>query len=119
MEYSYGIILLSVFPLRTYRNINYFGKQNIPYIGSFSLGVLIYPRILKLVSYLVVEPVHQGSSPQLGIDARSFLDLFQDLNDAILSVVGGMLVDSDALMVTSSISKICWLINLSNVLIER
>lgn len=107
-----------MFPLRTYRNINYFGKQNIPDIGSFSLGVLIYPRILKLVRFLVVEPDHQGSSPQLDIGARIFLDLFQNLNGVILSVVGGMLVDSDTLVVTSSISKICRLINLLNVLIE-
>jgi hypothetical protein len=49
-----------------------------------------------------------------------FLDsaLTQDLTNAILLVVGDMPIDNDAPVVISSISKICRLISLSEVLIE-
>ena len=33
----------------------------------------------QLVRFLVVEPAHLGLSPRLGMGARIFLDLFQDL----------------------------------------
>ena len=65
----------------------------------------------------MVEPTHQGSSPRLGTSARIFLDLFQDLTSAILLVVGDMFVDSEAPVLTSSISRICQL-SLSEVLIR-
>jgi hypothetical protein len=40
----------------------------------------------------MVEPTHQGSSPQLGASACNFLNLFQELTDAILSVLGDVLL---------------------------
>ena len=49
---------------------------------------------------------------------RIFLNLFQDLTGAILSVVGDVSIDSEAPVVTSSISRICRL-SLSKVLIGR
>ena len=49
---------------------------------------------------------------------RIFLNLFQDLTGAILSVVGDVSVDNEAPVVTSSISRICRL-SLSKVLIDR
>ena len=64
----------------------------------------------------MVEHTHQGSSPRLGTGARIFLDLFQDLTGTILSVIGDVPVDSEAPVVTSSISRICRL-SLSEVLI--
>jgi hypothetical protein len=35
--------------------------------------------LAQLVRFLVVEPVHLGLSPRLGMGARIFLNLFQDL----------------------------------------
>jgi hypothetical protein len=35
--------------------------------------------LAQLVRFLVVELAHPGSSPQFGIGARIFLDLFLDL----------------------------------------
>ncbi|KAF8760449.1 hypothetical protein HU200_010160 [Digitaria exilis] len=61
----------------------------------------------ELARFLVMEPAHQGSSPRLGTGARIFLDLFQDLTGAILSVVGNVPVGSEAPVVTSSIWRIC------------
>jgi hypothetical protein len=46
------------------------------YIEKNAMSELI---IVQLVGFLVVEPVHPGSSPQLSTDACIFLDLFQDL----------------------------------------
>ena len=63
--------------------------------------------VAQLVRFLVVEPAHQGSSLRLGTGVRIFLNLFQDLTGAILSVVANVSVDSEALVVTSSISRIC------------
>jgi hypothetical protein len=54
----------------------------------------------------VVEPTHQGLSPRLG-SALIFLDLFQDLTDTILSVVGDVSIDNEVPVVTLSTSKIC------------
>jgi hypothetical protein len=54
---------------------------------------------------LVVEPVHPGSNPRLGMDVCIHLDLFQDLTDAMLSVVGDVPVNSEAPVVTSSTSE--------------
>jgi hypothetical protein len=34
----------------------------------------------QLVGFLMMEPVHPGSSPRLGMGAHIFLDLFQDLS---------------------------------------
>ena len=65
----------------------------------------------------MVEPIHQGSSPRLSTSARIFLNLFQDLTCAILSVVGDVLVDSETPVVTSSISRISRF-SLSEVLIR-
>jgi hypothetical protein len=59
---------------------------------------------------------YPSSSPELGTDAHIFLDLFQDLTGAILSVVGDVSVDSEALAVTSSILKI-YRLSLSKMLI--
>ena len=69
-----------------------------------------------LVWFLMMEPVHPGSSPRLGTGARIFLDLLQSLTSTILSVVDDVLIDSEAYVVTSSISKIYWL-SLLNTLI--
>jgi hypothetical protein len=55
------------------------------------------PNVAQLVRFLVVEHVHLGSSPQLSIGARIFLDLFQDLTDAIVLVVGDVPVHSETL----------------------
>jgi hypothetical protein len=60
--------------------------------------------------FLVVELVYQGLSPRLGIDTCIFLNLFRDLTDDILSVVGDVPVDSETLMVTSLNSRISRLI---------
>ena len=68
------------------------------------------------VRFHVVEPAQQGSSPRLGTDARIFLDLFQDLTGAIVTVVGNVAVDIEAPVVTSSILRICQL-SLSEVFI--
>jgi len=65
----------------------------------------------------MVELAHQGSSPRCGTDARIFLDIFQNLTVAILTVVGDVLVDSKAPVVILSISRICRL-SLLEVLIE-
>ena len=69
-----------------------------------------------MVRFLVVEPAHQGSSPRLDNGARIFLNLSQNLTGAILLVVGDVSVDSEALVVISSISRICRL-SLSEVII--
>jgi hypothetical protein len=57
----------------------------------------------------VVEPAHQDLSPQLGINVHIFLNLFQDLVIFVLLVVGDVSIDSEAPVVTSSISRICQL----------
>ena len=44
-------------------------------------------RLTLLVRFFVVEPIHQGLSPRLATGVRIFLDLFQDLTSAILSMV--------------------------------
>ena len=54
----------------------------------------------------MVEHVHSDPSPQHGTRDHIFLDLFQNLIGAILSVLVYMLVDSKALVVTSLISMI-------------
>jgi len=40
---------------------------------------LLLVRIIDTVNFLAVEPAHPGSSLRLGMGARIFLDLFQDL----------------------------------------
>lgn len=71
----------------------------------------------QLVRFFAVEPAQQGSNPWLGTIC---LDLLQDLTGAILSMVGDMLVNSETLLVTSSILsilRICML-SLLDTLIE-
>jgi hypothetical protein len=58
-----------------------------------------------VVRSLVVEPAHPGSSPRLGMGVCIYLDLFQDLTGAMLSVVGDVPVNSEAPVVTSSTSR--------------
>jgi len=72
--------------------------------------------IAPLVRFLLAIPIHSSSRPRLFTSAHIFLNLFQDLIIAILSVVGGMPVDYETPVVTFSILKICSLI-LSEVLI--
>jgi hypothetical protein len=61
--------------------------------------------IAQLVGFLVMKPVHLGSSLRLDMGARFFLDLFQDLMTLFLSVIGDVSVDSEVPVVTSSISR--------------
>ena len=56
------------------------------------------------VRLLVMEPAHPGSI-WLGIRAHIFLDLFPNLTDVILLVIGNVPVNSEMLVVTSSISQ--------------
>jgi hypothetical protein len=56
----------------------------------------------------VVEPTHHGLSPRLGTGARIFLNLFQDLTSVILLVVDDVSVNSETIVVTSSIPRIHW-----------
>jgi len=51
--------------------------------------------VVQLVRFLVVESVHQSSSSQRSTDACIFLNLFQDLTDATLSVVSDVPIDSE------------------------
>jgi len=51
--------------------------------------------VVQLVRFLVVESVHQSSSPQRSIGACIFLNLFQDLTGATLSVVSDVPIDSE------------------------
>ena len=55
------------------------------------------PIIDQLVRFLVVESVHPGSSPRLGMGARIFLDLLA----LCFSVVGDIPINSETLVVTS------------------
>jgi len=60
---------------------------------SLLIKQLTYPSelsVVQLVRFFVVElePTHQRSNSRLGTGARIFLDLFQNLTDAILLVVG-------------------------------
>jgi hypothetical protein len=69
------------------------------YIKAGGISELI---IDQLVRFLMVEPVHPGSSPRLGTGARIFLNLFQDLTALyMLSVVGDVPVDSETPVITS------------------
>jgi hypothetical protein len=52
----------------------------------------------------MVEIIHPSSSPWFGTGVHIFLDLFQDLTTFVLSVVGDVPVNSEAPVVTSSIS---------------
>ena len=65
----------------------------------------------------MVEPMHLDSSLRLRTGAHILLDLLQDICGAILSVVGNVLLDSEAPVVALSISMICRL-GLSEVLVE-
>ena len=58
-----------------------------------------------MVGFRVVEPAHPGSSPRLGMGARIYLELFQNLTGDVLSVVHDVPVNSEALVVTSSTSR--------------
>lgn len=53
----------------------------------------------------MVELVYMGSSSQFDPRACIFLDLCQDLTALFFSVISNMPVDSEAPMMTSSISK--------------
>lgn len=56
----------------------------------------------------MVEPAHPFSSPQLGIGARIFLDLFQNLTSVILSFSDRQRARRQrGTYVTSSILGIC------------
>ena len=59
--------------------------------------------IAQLVRFFVVKTAHLDLSPRLGTSAHIFLNLFQNLSDAIVLVEGDMLVNSEASMVTFSI----------------
>jgi hypothetical protein len=54
-----------------------------------------------------LAPAYLGLSSRLGTFARIFLDLFHNLTDVILSVVDDVSIHSEALVVTSSIFRIC------------
>lgn len=54
---------------------------------------------------LVVEFACSSSSLRLSTSVHIFLDLFQDLIDSILSVIGDVPIDSEAYVVTLSISS--------------
>ena len=58
-----------------------------------------------MVGFCVVEPTYPGSSSRLDTGAHIFLNLFQDLTVLFFSVVGDVSVDSEAPVVTSSISR--------------
>jgi hypothetical protein len=65
-------------------------------------------RVAQLVRLLVVEPTHQGSSPQLGAGACNFLNLSQDLTDAILSVCGDVLLIGACVLIGVSVYVCVW-----------
>ena len=54
----------------------------------------------------MVEPAHPDSSSGLSTGACIFLNLFQDLTGALISLVSGVTIDSETFVVTSSISSI-------------
>lgn len=58
--------------------------------------------IAQLVGFLVVELAHLGSSPQLDMGARIFLNFFAGFNGIVLSVVCDV---SEVSVVNSSISR--------------
>ena len=51
-----------------------------------------------------MESAYPGSSLRLGTDTRIFLDLFQDLSSAILSMVGDVPADNVSSLLTLSIN---------------
>ena len=53
----------------------------------------------------MVEPAHPGSSHRLGTGACIFSRIILGFNGIMLSVVGDVPVDSEASVVTSSISR--------------
>ena len=55
----------------------------------------------------MVEHVHSDPSPQHGTRDHIFLDLFQNLIGAILSVIGYVSVDNEPPVMTSLVSRIC------------
>ena len=60
--------------------------------------------VAQLVGLLVAEPAYPGSSPR-HTWVLTFFWIYSRINDAILSVVGDVPIDSDAPVVTSSISR--------------
>ena len=58
-----------------------------------------------VVRFRMVEPAHSSSSPKLGMGARIYLKLFQDLTGDVLSVIRDVPVNSEASVVTSSTSR--------------
>lgn len=65
-----------------------------------------------ICSAVNVEPAHPDSSTRFSMGAYIFLDLSQDLTDTILLVADDMPDDSEMLMVTSSVLRICRLTTL-------
>jgi hypothetical protein len=65
----------------------------------------------------VVETIYSSSSSRLDIDAHIFINLFQDLTNAIALVVGNVTVDSKVIAMTSSILRI-YRLSLSKVFIK-
>ena len=52
--------------------------------SSNNLMMISELRVTQLVRFLVVKPLFLSSNPQLGMGGHIFLDLFQDLIDAII-----------------------------------
>lgn len=51
----------------------------------------------------MVNSIHLDSSSQLYIGPRIFIDFILEINGTMLSMVGNMSIDSDALFVASSV----------------
>ena len=64
----------------------------------------------EVIGCCKLSVAHPSLSPTLGTDARIFLDLFQDLASVILLAVGGIPINSEKPMPTSSILRTCRLI---------
>jgi len=58
-----------------------------------------------MVRFLAVEPVHLDSSSRLGTGCSHFTVFISGFNGVVRSMVGDVLVDSEAPLVTSSISR--------------
>jgi hypothetical protein len=75
-------------------------------VSFFAMGPSHGKQSLALViRSLVVEPTHPGSMLRLGMGVCIYLDIFQYLTGAMLSVVGDVSVNSEASVVTSSTSR--------------
>jgi len=75
--------------------------------GMFAIAEVTFNNelsVAQLVGLLVAEPAYPGSSPR-HIWVHAFSRIYSRINVAIFSVVGDVPVDSDAPVVTSSISR--------------